>query len=192
MSSDLGVEACLGLGSNLGLRLDHLQAGLAALAATPGLEVTGISGVWESEYVGPGNQDPYLNAAVRLRTTLTPAVLLSVCKTIEAAAGRPTDSHMQPRTLDLDVLLHGGSVQRDCEPLLPHPRLALRGFVLGPLADVAPSLRLPDSGETVAEAYAKIRRKPGAWLRFRQDLVLAPAGAVKEANGRGSLAVHRR
>jgi 2-amino-4-hydroxy-6-hydroxymethyldihydropteridine diphosphokinase len=192
VSGQVEPTAYLGLGSNLGVRLDHLQAGLAALTAHPRLVPVRCSGVWESEYVGPGHQDPYLNAVVAVRTSLTPAVLLSVCKGIEAGAGRAPDGHLQPRTLDLDVLLYGTLLQTDGHPLLPHPRLSARGFVLGPLAEIAPALRLPDSGETVADAYAKIRRKPGAWLRFRDDLALAPRGADKEANGRGPLAIHRR
>lgn len=186
------VDVYLGLGSNLGGRLDHLRAGLAGLAVHPRVVVDRVSGVWESEYVGPGRQDPYLNAVVRLRTALMPAVMLSVCKGLEAEAGRAPEGHFQPRTLDLDVLLCGAVLQADSDPCLPHPRLAERAFVLGPLADIAPDLRLPDSGETVSHAYAKIRRKQGTWLRLRQDLDLAPAGAVKEASEGGSLALHRR
>ncbi|RKZ20091.1 2-amino-4-hydroxy-6-hydroxymethyldihydropteridine diphosphokinase [bacterium] len=192
MSDCKPVQVYLGLGSNLGSRLDHLKAGLAALEAHPRLRPDLISGIWESEYVGAGNQDPYLNAAVRLETDLTPAVLLSICKGLEAEAGRLPDSHLQPRTLDLDVLLHAGTVQTDCEPLLPHPRLGERAFVLGPLAEIAGDLRLPDSGETVSAAYAKIRRKPGAWLRLRQDLSWALRGAAREVGERGSVAIHRR
>lgn len=192
MSTSALVKVYLGLGSNLGARLNHLKTGLAALAVHPRLVVDRVSGVWESEYVGPGHQGPYLNAAVRLHTDLTPAVALSVCKGIEAEAGRTPDSHLQPRTLDLDLLFFGTTLQADCEPYLPHPRLAERAFVLGPLAEIAPGLRLPDSRETVSDAYAKIRRKRGAWHRLRQDLTLAPAGVVKEASEGGPLALHRR
>ncbi len=186
------TTAYLGLGSNLGARLDHLRAALRALADHPEMEVAAVSQIWESEYVGPGSQDPYLNAAVALHTELPPAVLLSLCKGIERAAGREPDGHGQPRTLDLDVLLVGDRVQTDAEPLLPHPRLEERGFVLAPLSQIAPQFRLPDSGETVNGAYAKIRRKPGPWLRLRQDLDLAPRGAHEEAKRRGALGIHRR
>ncbi len=191
-SLSLPAAAFLGLGGNVGDRLEHLSSGLRSLAATPGVVLTGVSSLWESAYVGPGDQAPYLNACVRVKTTLAPPALLGLCKSLEQERGRTPDTHLQPRPLDLDVLLYGDLRQRDAEPHLPHPRLAQRAFVLTPLAEIAGGTILPDSGETVATACAKIRRDDGPWLRPRPDLAWPPPGLDTEEDGRGALALHRR
>ena len=159
----------IGLGGNQGNRLAHLQTAARALAAHPALDFVRASRIWESEYVGPCRQDPYLNACVALRTDLGPAALLAECRSLERAAGR------------------------DDEVVVPHPRMRDRAFVLEPLCEIAPDLRFPDSGETVAAACAKIRRKPGPWLRPREDLSLMPGDPPFGGEVRGAaMAVHRR
>ncbi len=188
-----GRTACIGLGGNQGDRLGHLRAGIRALADHPDLELVAFSGVWETEYVGPGAQDPYLNACAVLRTALGPAALVAALKGIEAARGRAPDGHMRPRPLDLDLLLHGDFAGCDGPVTVPHPRARERAFVLEPLAEVAPDARFPDSGETVADACANIRRKSGPWLRRRAELSLAPGGTGDGKEDQGAaLAVHRR
>jgi len=140
----------LGLGSNLGDRAAHLRAAVAALRAG-GVRIDGLSRIYESPPMGPIEQGPFLNAAVRGETDLSPHELLQLALAVEAAAGRVREVRWGPRTLDVDVLWYSG-VQLD-EPGLtvPHPGLAERAFVLRPLADLSPALVLPD-GRTVAEA----------------------------------------
>ncbi|MCP4571956.1 MAG: 2-amino-4-hydroxy-6-hydroxymethyldihydropteridine diphosphokinase [bacterium] len=186
------TRAWLGLGANQGDRRSCLRAAVLDLAAEPGLRVTAVSGLWESEYVGPGEQDPYLNACVEVETYLAPPVLLGLCKALERAYGRTPDTHLQPRPLDLDVLLYGDLHQSDADPLLPHPRLAARAFVLEPLAQIAPARVLPDSGKTVNAACAKIRREGGSWVRFLPDPAWPPRVADTEEDGRAALELHRR
>ena len=159
------VIADVGLGSNVGDRLGELRAGIAALDVHPDVEVLAFSSVYESEYVGPGRQAPYLNACVRVSTTLRPRLFLEALKRMEAERGRPVDSHMEPRTLDLDILLFGD--RRISEPDLevPHPRLRERAFVLEPLAELAGGEVLPDSGQTVREACDMMRSAAGPWVR---------------------------
>ncbi len=157
--------AYLGLGSNQGDRLAHLRAAVFALARHPEIEVTAVSPVFESEYVGPGAQAPYLNACAEIRTALPPPVLLAVLKGMESRHGRPPDGHLRPRTLDLDILLYGEAVSGDPRLTLPHPRLRERRFVLAPLREIASQVRLPDSGETVAAACARIDGRGGPWVR---------------------------
>ncbi|MHB8080109.1 MAG: 2-amino-4-hydroxy-6-hydroxymethyldihydropteridine diphosphokinase [Candidatus Krumholzibacteriia bacterium] len=167
-----GDEAVyLGLGSNQGDRLAHLRAAVAALARHPALEVTAVSAVYETEYVGPGEpQDPYLNACIALRTALAPAALLVLLKELEARQGRRPDGHLRPRPLDLDILVHGVRVADDPALTLPHPRLRERAFVLAPLREIAPELRLPDSGETVTAACARICARSGPAVRRLGEL----------------------
>jgi len=185
-------RAWLGLGANLGDRGARLRDAVRDLAAARGVRVMAVSGLWESAYVGTGQQAPYLNACVEVETGLAPPALLGLCKSLERAHGRAPDTHLQPRPLDLDLLLYGDLQQPDVEPLLPHPRLAERAFVLEPLAQIAPARVLPDSGQTVAAACAKIRREGGPWIRPRTDPAWPPRVDDKEEDGRAALALHRR
>lgn len=132
--------AYLGFGSNLGDRLAHLQAALDGLALAPGISVSAVSAVYETEPVGGPEQPAYLNAVVALETQLGARELLGAARRLEAAAGRVRQERWGPRTLDVDVLFVGDEVVDSPDLVVPHPRIAERGFVLVPLADVAPAL----------------------------------------------------
>lgn len=187
------VIAYIGLGSNQGARIDHLRRALFSFLTHPEIRVQAVSPVYETEYVGPGCQDPFLNACVAAETRLAPQVLLAVLKSTEERLGRPAGEHLQPRIIDLDVLLYGDRVAADSRLIVPHPRLRERAFVLAPLADIAPQLRLPDCQETVTAAYAKIRRRSGPWVRLRSEHPLLPEGpAGGEEAWRAALALHCR
>jgi 2-amino-4-hydroxy-6-hydroxymethyldihydropteridine diphosphokinase len=130
------ARAFLGLGSNVGDRHAHLRAAVDALP-----DVAAVSPVYETDPVGgPEGQDPYLNCVVMLLTDRTPRQLLSLCRELEAAAGRLRGERWGPRTLDVDVLLVGDMVVDDPDLRVPHPRMRERAFVLVPLADIAPDL----------------------------------------------------
>ncbi|MEZ4389340.1 MAG: 2-amino-4-hydroxy-6-hydroxymethyldihydropteridine diphosphokinase [Candidatus Krumholzibacteriia bacterium] len=183
----------LGLGSNVGDRLRCLRRGLLALAEHPGLRLTGCSRVWETEYVGPGRQDPYLNLVCCGASTLAPLDLLAVAKDLEAQLGRAPDGHLLPRTLDVDILLYGARRLADAQLSLPHPRARERAFVLAPLAEVAPAAVFPDSGETAAAAWARIRTVDGPWLRpWPEPALPAQIDGDHEEAWRAALAVHCR
>ncbi len=135
----------VGLGSNVGDRLLHLQCAVQALVRVT--TVTARSSVYETPAVGPPQPD-YLNAAVRLRARTSPIELLRLLLGIEQDGGRTRspDTRWGPRTIDLDVLWIAG-VALDTEELtVPHPRLAERAFALLPLLDVAPDAVDPRSG----------------------------------------------
>lgn len=183
----------LGLGSNVGDRLRFLQQGVFALLMHPEIRVEAVSRVWETEHVGDGAQDPYLNLVCQAATSLAPLALLAVCQGIEQRLGRRPGSHGAPRTLDIDILLFGDRLGADDLLVLPHPRLAERGFVLAPLAELAPQRRLPDSGQTTAAAWARIEARGGPWLRPYAEPLADLAGAVgNEEDWRAALAVHCR
>jgi 2-amino-4-hydroxy-6-hydroxymethyldihydropteridine diphosphokinase len=186
------VEIVLGLGGNVGDRLGYLRRAVFALAAHPELTVTASSRIWESEYVGPGAQAPYLNLVLVARTELAPAALLAVGQALEQRLGRPRGGHMQPRTVDVDILFYGDRRGTDALLTLPHPRAAERGFVLGPLAELQPDRVLPDSGETVAAAWARIRAQAdGRALRPLEEPLAGNRTGDQEA-WRAALAVHCR
>ncbi len=152
------VVAFVGLGSNLGPRERILCGAVAALRATPGVGEVVVSPVYETDPVGPGPQGPYLNAVARVRTTLEPRVLLERLQEIESQAGRVRGPERNAaRTLDLDLLLHGGVRVDDPDLVIPHPRLHERPFVLEPLADLAPAIVHPRLGVSVASLAADVR-----------------------------------
>jgi 2-amino-4-hydroxy-6-hydroxymethyldihydropteridine diphosphokinase len=142
----------LGLGSNVGDRVSHLRAAIAALEAA-GVEVEAVSSAYETEPVGEVLDQPdFLNAAARVRTALGPERLLDVCKAIEIEHGRAfAGPRHGPRPIDLDLLLLG-ELELSSERLtLPHPEVTSRRFVLVPLLELDPELRLPN-GPRLSEA----------------------------------------
>lgn len=146
MSSGPGrVQAYIGLGANLGDLVGTLRAALAALAALPASRLDGVSGAYRSAPVEAGGPD-YLNAVARLDTALAPEALLDALQAIEQAHGRQRPYPNAPRTLDLDLLLHGDLQLNSPRLQLPHPRLQRRAFVLRPLLELAPALAVPGLG----------------------------------------------
>jgi 2-amino-4-hydroxy-6-hydroxymethyldihydropteridine diphosphokinase len=141
------ATAYLALGSNLGDRLGFLQAATAALAA-PDLHIAARSPVFETPAEADEPQPPYLNGALRIETSLSPRAVLDRCLAVEQALGRERPHPRAPRTIDLDLLLHGSAVVSEPGLVVPHPRLLARAFVRVPLALVAaPGLRHPVTGE---------------------------------------------
>jgi 2-amino-4-hydroxy-6-hydroxymethyldihydropteridine diphosphokinase len=139
------VRAFVGLGANLGDARGTLEQALAALAALPQTRLVASSSVYRTAPVDATGPD-FLNAVAELSTTLQPHALLQALLSIEQAHGRQRPYPNAPRTLDLDLLLHGQQVLNDPELTLPHPRAHLRAFVLQPLAELAPGLQLPGRG----------------------------------------------
>lgn len=134
----------LGLGSNLGDRLDFLQKAVDLLEADQKVQVDAVSTVYETEPVGGPDQESFLNLAVRVRTRRSPRRLLTLCHHIEQRLGRVRAERWGPRTVDLDILLWDGRVVATRSLQIPHPRLAERAFALIPLVELAPGATLPD------------------------------------------------
>src|SRR3954471_8283305 len=130
--------AYIALGSNLGDRAGTLMAAVRELNATPGVRVTRLSTFHDTAPVGgPPDQPRFLNAAAELTTTLPPDELLHALLAVEQKFGRVRTEKDGPRTLDLDLLLYDDLVRPGPDPVVPHPRLHERRFVLAPLAEVA-------------------------------------------------------
>ncbi|NQV73413.1 2-amino-4-hydroxy-6-hydroxymethyldihydropteridine diphosphokinase [bacterium] len=138
----------IAFGSNLGNRIELLQSAVNALQQEEGIVLERISSVYESPALvmeGSPAQPDYLNAVAFGSTTLLPADLLDVFLAIEARFGRnrAAEGRWQARTLDLDLLNWGTETIETPKLTLPHPRIASRRFVLDPLAEIDPNLKLP-------------------------------------------------
>jgi dihydroneopterin aldolase/2-amino-4-hydroxy-6-hydroxymethyldihydropteridine diphosphokinase len=168
ITRDRPVTAVLGLGSNLGARQQELQRAVDQLAATPGLRVTAVSPVYETDPVGGPEQPDFLNAVVLAVTDLPPADLLGRAQAIEAAARRTREVRWGPRTLDVDIIAYGDQTRADPTLTLPHPRVRERAFVLAPWRDADPDAELPGYGP-VAALLAAVG---GQGVRRRDDVTL--------------------
>lgn len=144
------VRVYIGLGSNLDDPAGQLRQALTALARLPGTRLAACSRFYRSPPLGPQDQPDYVNAVAALDTELAPDALLDALQAIEAAQGRVRLRRWGPRTLDLDILLYGDAVLATPRLSVPHPGLAERGFVLYPLAELAPDLMLPDGRSLAA------------------------------------------
>lgn len=144
------MKAFLGLGSNLGDRLDALQRAVDLLGAESGIRVTASSRVWESDPVGGPRQPDYLNAVVAIDTDLAPHELLGAGGRVETSLGRKREIRWGPRTIDVDILLIDGMQIDEPDLTVPHPRLTERAFVVLPLLELEPDPVLPDGRHVTA------------------------------------------
>jgi 2-amino-4-hydroxy-6-hydroxymethyldihydropteridine diphosphokinase len=138
------TEAYLGLGSNLEDRAANLWEAMRRLGELRRCTVQRISRLYETAPVGPPDQPWFLNAALRIETTLSPHDLLRSGQQIEREMGRAAGERWGPRVIDLDILLFGEKRIASSELIVPHPELWRRRFVLVPLADVVPPGPLAD------------------------------------------------
>jgi len=143
-------KAFVGLGANLGQPAVQLQAAVHALAALPDTTLMAQSSCYRSAAIGPQEQPDYCNAVVQLATDLAPHALLKAMQAIENEAGRVRGERWGPRVLDLDLLLYDALTCSDAQLTLPHSQLAMRRFVLQPLAEIAPEAEVPSLGHAAA------------------------------------------
>jgi len=146
------TRSFVGLGSNLGDPQEQIRRALELLAVEDGLEVVAVSALRETDPIGYEDQPRFLNGAAELRTSLSARELLDRLLGIERRLGRIRGEgpRFGPRTIDLDLLLHGDEVVAEPGLVVPHPLLHERRFALEPLAELDPALEIPGRGPVQA------------------------------------------
>lgn len=159
---DATVRAFVGVGSNLGDRLENLVRAVELLDDEDGVEVVRSSRVYETDPVGPPQPD-YLNAVLEIATTRSAHGLLDACLRVETAMGRERSERWGPRVIDVDVLTYGDAEIDEPDLQVPHPRMHERGFVLAPLLELDADPKLP-GGRRVSTLKANASMLAGVRL----------------------------
>jgi 2-amino-4-hydroxy-6-hydroxymethyldihydropteridine diphosphokinase len=207
------VDCLLGLGSNVGNRAAQLDAAAQLICGHPQIQRVSISSYHATQPVGgPTGQDTFLNAALRIRTSLTVDDLFAVLQEVERHLGRRRLERWGPRTIDIDILLFGRETVTTRHLIVPHPRMAVRRFVLAPAREVAADMLHPGTELSIAELLDRLARPPHyvAITSFHPEqaanlavtaaaisnlhVLLDPGTALmspQEASAQGSLSVER-
>jgi len=147
-------KAFVALGSNLNEPASQVISAFQAIDKLPRTKLVKQSSLYQSEPVGYADQPDFINAVAEISTQLSPEKLLEALLEIEKEAGRERSFANAPRVLDCDLLLYDDLIINTKNLTLPHPRMHERGFVLLPLAEIAPELTLPDGSNVVKLALA--------------------------------------
>lgn len=171
------ADVLIAVGSNLGSAGENLDRAVEYLEQLPGLEITAVSSWHITQPIGgPAGQPTFANGALRAQTTLTPHELLRQLQHVEQQLHRERKEFWGPRTLDLDLLLYGDQALDDPLLVLPHPRMAVRPFVLHPAAEIASDMLHPPSGRTIGALASHLAASPkllailGGLPSFRSQL----------------------
>ncbi len=140
------IVSYLGIGSNLGNPVQQCRDALREISSLKNVQLLRRSSLYRTQPVGPVNQGWFVNGVVEVRTTFTAMQLFKATQWVEQALGRVRTEKQGPRTIDVDVLLHGQEIVDSGELVIPHPEMHKRRFVLVPMNEVAPYVIHPRYG----------------------------------------------
>lgn len=146
----------IGLGSNLGDRLGFIQQAVQMLDFHDAIKVLETSSFYETEPYGVKDQEWFINAAVKVETSLTPVEVLRVCQHIEEKLGRKREMKWGPRVIDLDILLYDEQIIADDILTIPHPATYDRACCIVPLLEIAEELIHPILQKDMDEIYQNL------------------------------------
>ncbi len=154
-------DCYLSLGSNLGERKSYIETAIEMLRALPRTAVTKKSSLYETSPVGMKTQNSFLNCVVKLSTVLSAIQLLEEIKKIEYYLGRRDRNEIkeklpEDRTIDIDIIMYGKYTVVSAELVVPHPRAKERLFVLIPMGEIAPGIKL--EGKAIEEWIEEVKR----------------------------------
>lgn len=149
------ARAYLGLGSNMGDKYENIHRAINMLREHGQIKVLKISSWYETEPVGYQDQDWFVNVVLQIDTSLEPYPLLEYCHWIEERLKRERKIRWGPRTIDVDILLYEDYVSNEEKLVLPHPRMTERAFVMVPLYEIAPDLKI--KGEPIGQIVHRLK-----------------------------------
>ena len=159
----------LGLGSNIGDRVNNIRKARELISASGNMEVKGVSSFFEGEAIGVTQQADYINYVVKVETDLDPHALLAETKAIEGRMGRKPDTHLMPRLIDIDILLYDDLDLESLDLMIPHSRLKSRRFVLEPLLEIDPDLIDPVSSRPLRDFIKSVESQRLTKLNISQE-----------------------
>ncbi|MBI5887264.1 MAG: 2-amino-4-hydroxy-6-hydroxymethyldihydropteridine diphosphokinase [Deltaproteobacteria bacterium] len=153
------TRAFLSIGSNLGGRIGNCRRALLRLSEFREIIIISKSRFYETAPWGGASGARYINCAAGIKTSLKPAELLGLLKSVEREMGRGKNARFGPRPIDIDILFYGDKIVRGRGLVIPHPSAHERAFVLAPLGEIAPDLIHPVLGKDVRSLLGSVKGK---------------------------------
>ncbi len=147
----------LSIGSNLGDRVENCRKAIERVSDASEITFVRVSPFYETSPWGVSDQPEFVNCAVEVKTALAPRKLLETLKKIETAIGRKAGTRWRARLIDLDIILYKDMIIEEQGLVIPHPYAHERGFVLVPLADIAPEVVHPVFKRSISELLLELK-----------------------------------